>query len=215
MIHSKFSGFESSVNANNARRQLAVNKNAQWYGTGTGTARKDGVPGTPLGVIGVRSYGHSAGYGGHAQTGYGGGHAGYGSHGGHAGAGYGRGYGDRHGNSYHQGPNYQAYGQGHSQGYGHQDHYSPKYGYGFNNELSKSKYSHWKVNTRDYSLKARLFEDTSISWQIIAEESWLPENISATILIHQTSYSKNTQYKYNYSIYMVSIYEENMQQHLY
>ena len=89
-----FSGYESSVNRNNAARQLGVNARANWVGAGTGTAYRDGVPGTPLGVTGHDrySYGHGHGYGGHGHGGYGGhGHGGY-SHGGYGHGGYG-GYG--------------------------------------------------------------------------------------------------------------------------
>ena len=78
------SGYEADVNKNNAVRQLAVNNVAQYVGSGTGTAHKDGVPGTPLGRTG---YGNGYGYGhgihgnqyGYAQNGYGyAGNAGYG-----------------------------------------------------------------------------------------------------------------------------------------
>ena len=73
LFESDFSGYESSVNRNQAERQLRVNARANWVGAGTGTAFKDGVPGTPLGVTGHDrySYGHGHGYGGHGHGGHG------------------------------------------------------------------------------------------------------------------------------------------------
>ena len=63
MDFSTSSGYEADVNKNNAVRQLAVNKVAQHVGSGTGTARKDGVPGTPLGRTGSDKYSYGHGYG--------------------------------------------------------------------------------------------------------------------------------------------------------
>ncbi len=63
-------GFKKTKNAivaayNNADRQEAVNDKARYVGSGTGTERYDGVPGTGLdfGYHGRRSYGYDRRYG--------------------------------------------------------------------------------------------------------------------------------------------------------
>ena len=84
------SGYEAHVNRHNAVRQLHVNSVANHVGAGTGTASKDGVPGTPLGVTGHDRYSYGHGYG-HGGYGYGG-HGGYGGNYGGYGGNYG-GYG--------------------------------------------------------------------------------------------------------------------------
>ena len=103
------SGYESSVNKNNAARQLAVNNVANYVGSGSGTARRDGVAGTPLGVTGRDrySYGHGQGYGGYGH----GGRGGYGYGGNYGGANYGR---DGRGANYGHG----GYGNYGNAGYG-------------------------------------------------------------------------------------------------
>ena len=95
------------MNKNNAVRQLHVNAVANHIGTGSGTAFRDGVPGTPLGVTGHDrySYGHGRGYGGYGNRGYGG----YGGYGANNYGGFGGHYGG-HGN-------YGGYG-GHGYGFG-------------------------------------------------------------------------------------------------
>jgi hypothetical protein len=55
-------------NYRNAARQLYVNHVAEHVGSGTGTARWEGVPGTGAGYVGNRGYGghgdnHGYGYG--------------------------------------------------------------------------------------------------------------------------------------------------------
>ena len=123
--HILFSGYESGVNKNNAARQLGVNERANWVGAGTGTARRDGVPGTPLGVTGHDRY--SYGHGGHGGYGHGGhGGYGYGGHGGYGHGGFGHG-GFSHGGYGNGGYGHGGYGHG---GYGHGGYGHGGYGYG-------------------------------------------------------------------------------------
>ncbi len=90
MFWSIYSGNGIVTPYNNAARQETVNNIAEYVGAGTGTAFKDGVPGTDRGVTG---YGYGSGYGNGFNGNYGNRYNGL----------YGQGFGLRYGPGYGQG----------------------------------------------------------------------------------------------------------------